>query len=56
VKCAPIVPFEKKIDKNKFNDKKKLSVVFDRAISNVYKNTIFLTLPCGMVKIHNITS
>jgi hypothetical protein len=35
---------------------KKLSVVFDRAMSNVYKNKIFPTLPCDMVEIHNITS
>jgi hypothetical protein len=43
-----IVPFaKKKIDKNKFNDRKKLSVVlFDRAMSNVYENIIFsLHLP-----------
>ena len=46
----------KKIDKNKFNDRKKLSVVFDRAMSNVYENNIFPTLPCDMVEIHNITS
>ncbi len=47
---------EKKIDKNKFNDRKKLSVVFDRAMSNVYENNIFPTLPCDMVENHNITS
>jgi hypothetical protein len=40
---------EKRIDKNKFNNKRKLSVVFDRAMSNVHENNIFLTLPlcCG---------
>jgi hypothetical protein len=46
----------KKIHKNKFNDRKKLSVVFDRVMSNMYENTIFPTLPCDMVRIHNITS
>jgi meiotically up-regulated gene 157 (Mug157) protein len=56
VKSAPIVTFAKKIDKNKFNDRKKLSVVFDKAMSNMYENTIFSTLPCEMVEIHNITS
>ncbi len=45
-----------KIDKNKFNDRGKLSVVFDRAMSNVYENTIFPTLLCDMVEIHNITA
>jgi hypothetical protein len=47
---------EKKIDKNKFHDREKLSVVFDRAMSNVYENTIFPTLLCDMVEIHDITS
>ncbi len=47
---------EKKIDKNKFNDRRKLSVAFDRAMSNVYENSIFPTLPCDMVEIHNIIS
>jgi hypothetical protein len=56
VKSAPIVPFKKKIDENKFNDRKKLSVVFDRAMSNMYENNIFPTLTCDMVEIHNITS
>ena len=46
----------KKIDKNKFNDRKKLSVAFDRAMSNVYENTIFPTLLCEIAEIHNITS
>jgi hypothetical protein len=36
--------------------KKKLSVVFDTAMSNVYENNIFPTLPCDMVDIHNIIS
>ncbi len=36
-----IVPFEKKIEQNKFNNKRKLSVVFDRAMSNVYENNNF---------------
>jgi len=49
-----IVPFEKTIDKDKFNNKRKLSVVFDRAMSNVYKNNIFLILPCVVVEIHDI--
>jgi hypothetical protein len=53
---APMVPFAKKIDKNKSNDRKKLSVVFDRAMSNVYENIIFPAPPCDMVEIHNITS
>ncbi len=44
----------KKIDKNKFNDKKELSVIFDRAMSNVYKNNIFPTLPCDMMEWHDI--
>jgi len=39
----PIVPFAKKFNKNKFNDRKKLSVVFDRAMSNVYENNILIT-------------
>jgi len=47
---------EKKIGKNKFIDRKKLSVVFDRVISNVYENNIFPTLSCNMVEIHDITS
>jgi len=42
----------KKVDKNKCNDRKGLSVVFDRAISNVYENNIFLALPCDMMEIH----
>jgi hypothetical protein len=33
---------------------KKLSVVFDRAMSNVYENDIFPTFPCDMVDIHGI--
>jgi hypothetical protein len=56
VKSAPFVPFAKKINKNKFNDSKKVSVVLDRAMSNMYENTIFPTLSCDMVEIHNITS
>jgi hypothetical protein len=47
---------EKKIEKNKFNDKKKLSALVDRAMSIVYENDIFPTLSCDMVEIHNITS
>jgi hypothetical protein len=35
---------------------KKLSVVFDRTMPNVYKNNIFPRLPCDMVEIYNITS
>jgi hypothetical protein len=46
----------KKIEKNKFNDKKKLSAVVDRAMSVVYENDIFPTLPYDMVDIHSITS
>jgi hypothetical protein len=46
----------KKIEKNKFNDKGKLSVVFNRAMSNMYKNNIFPTLPCAVVEIHDITA
>ncbi len=46
----------KKIGKNKFSDRRKLSVVFDRAMSSVYENNIFPTLPYDMVEIHNITS
>ena len=46
--------FEKKIDRNKFNNKGKLSVVFDRAIPNVYENNIFPTLPCAMAEIREI--
>lgn len=30
-------------DKNKFNDRKKSSIVFDRAMSNVYENNVFPT-------------
>jgi hypothetical protein len=45
---------EKKKSKKKFNDKKKLSVVFDRAMSNVYENNIFPTLPCYTVEIHDV--
>jgi hypothetical protein len=55
-KSALIVPFAKRIDKNQSNDRKKLYVVFDRAMSNVYENNIFSTLPYDMVEIHNITS
>jgi hypothetical protein len=40
---------EKKSDKNKFNDKKKLSVAFDRAMPDVYENNIFPTLPFAVV-------
>ncbi len=47
---------EKKIDKNKFHYREKLSVVFDRAMSTVYENTIFPTLLCDIVEIHNIIS
>jgi hypothetical protein len=46
----------KKIGKNKFSDRGKLSVVFDRAMSSVYENNIFPTLPYDMVEIHNTTS
>jgi hypothetical protein len=40
---------EKKIDKNKFNGRKKLSVVFDRPMSNVYEKKYFpdTSLCCG---------
>jgi hypothetical protein len=47
---------ENKIDKNKFRDRKKLSVIFDRETSNVYENNIFPTLPCVAVEIHDINS
>jgi hypothetical protein len=47
---------QKIIEKNKFNDKKKLSAVVDRAMSIVYENDIFPTLPCNMGDTHNITS
>jgi hypothetical protein len=47
---------EKEIDKNKFNDRKKLIVEFDRVMSNMYENNIFPKLPCDMVEIHDITS
>jgi hypothetical protein len=40
----------------KFNNSKKRSVLFDRAMSNVYENNIFPTLSGDMVEIHNITS
>jgi hypothetical protein len=53
---APFVPFAKTIDKNKFNIRKKVSVVFDRAMLNVYENNIFPTLPYTTVEIHTITS
>ncbi len=53
MKSVPFVPF---VEKNKFHGRKKLNVVLDRAMSNVYENTIFLTLPCDMVEIHNIIS
>jgi hypothetical protein len=46
---------EKKIGKNKVSDKGKLSVVFDTAMSNMYKNNIFPTLPCGIVEIHDLS-
>ncbi len=46
----------KKIDKNKFNGRKKLSVVFDRPMSNVYEKNIFPTLPCAAVEIHENTA
>jgi hypothetical protein len=45
----------KKIGKNKFSDKGKLSVVFDRAMSSVYENNIFPTLPYGVVEIHDLS-
>jgi hypothetical protein len=44
-----------KIDKNKFNNKRKLSVVFYRTMSNVYENNIFPTLLCVVVEIQEIT-
>jgi hypothetical protein len=47
---------QKKIDKNKFHIRKKVSVVFDRAMSNVYENNVFPTLPYATVEIHTITS
>ena len=50
----PIGPFEKKIEKNKFHNKNKLSVVFNRVLSIVYENDIFPTFPCGTVEIHHI--
>ena len=57
MKSAPIVPFaKKKLIKINLTIGKKLSIIFDKAMSNVYENTIFPTLLYGMVKIHNITS
>jgi hypothetical protein len=44
----------KKIERNKLNDKEKVTVVFNGAMSNMYKNNIFPTLPCTLVEIHNI--
>ena len=46
----------KKIEKNKFNDKGKISVAFNRAMSNMYRNNIFPTLPGAVVEIHHITA
>ena len=44
---------EKEIDKNKFNNKRKLNVVFDRAMSNVYINIIFSpTISCVVIEIY----
>ena len=34
-----------RLQKIQFNDRKKVSVVLDRAMSNVYENTIFLHFP-----------
>jgi hypothetical protein len=47
---------EKKSIKINLMIEKKLSVVFDRALSNVYENNIFPTLTRDMVEIHNRTS
>jgi hypothetical protein len=47
---------EKKSMKLNFMMGEKLNVVFDRAMSNVYENTIFPTLLYDMVEIHNINS
>jgi hypothetical protein len=47
---------EKKSIKINFMIGKKRSVIFDRAMSNVYENNIFPTLPCVVVDIHDINS
>ncbi len=52
MKNVPIVPIE---EKNKFNNTRKLTVGFDRAMSNIYKNNIFPTLPYAVVEIRDIT-
>jgi hypothetical protein len=46
----------KKIAKNKFNDNGQASVVISRAVSNMYKNNIFPTLPGAVVEIHDFTA
>jgi len=53
---APIVPFGKKNQEKKFNDRGTVSVVFDRVIPNIYKTSIFPTLSCALVEIHHITA
>ncbi len=50
MKNTVIIPFEKK----KFDNKRKLGVVFDRTMSNIYENNIFPTLLCAVVKIDDI--
>jgi hypothetical protein len=43
---------QKKIEKNKFFDRKKLSVAFDRAMLIVHENDIFPRLSFPVLEIH----
>jgi hypothetical protein len=55
-RVRPLYRSQKRIDKNKSDERKKFRVRFDRVMSNVYENNIFFTVPCAVVEIHDINS
>ncbi len=53
MKSAPIGSFVKnKSIKDKFNNKRKLSIVFDKTMSNLYETNAFPTIPYAVIEIH----
>ncbi len=53
-KSTLIVRFMKNLSQNKFNNRKKFIIVFDRAMSNTYGNLFPTTVPCDLAEIDTV--